>query len=81
MWINLGKLLMSGMWGVFIFNLVYAFPKPMNHFLNIAMILMALMHGIQLVMLKATQPTSITFCKQIKIFLFGVLELLRWQKK
>ncbi len=81
MWINLGKLLLSGIWGVLVFNLIHAFPKPMNHFLNIAMIFMVFIHGMQLVLLKAVQPQSITGWQQVKIFLFGVFEVLHSQKK
>ncbi|EIS89818.1 hypothetical protein YPPY89_4613 [Yersinia pestis PY-89] len=48
-----------------------------------AMIFMVLMHGLQLVLLKSTQPKDqpISGLQQFKIFVFGVFELLAWQKK
>ncbi len=47
------------------------------------MIFMVLMHGLQLVLLKSTQPKDqpISGLQQFKIFVFGVFELLAWQKK
>ncbi|EEP94740.1 hypothetical protein yaldo0001_1560 [Yersinia aldovae ATCC 35236] len=41
------------------------------------------MHGLQLVLLKSTQPKDqpISGWQQLKIFVFGVFELLVWQKK
>ncbi|MOA69553.1 hypothetical protein D3C78_1978100 [compost metagenome] len=44
---------------------------------------MVVMHGLQLVLLKSTQPKDqpISRWLETKIFIFGVFELLDWQKK
>ncbi len=45
---------------------------------------MVLMHGMQMALLKSTLPKDgpqMTRGEQIRIFLFGVFELLVWQKK
>jgi putative membrane protein len=84
MLINIGRLLMLCIWGFLLANLVHPFPKPLNIFLNVAMIFMALMHGLQLTLLKSTQPKegpALSRAQQFRIFLFGVFELLAWQKK
>ena len=64
MLINIGRLLMLCVWGFLILNLVHPFPRPLNIFVNVALIFTVLMHGMQLA-----------------LFLFGVFELLVWQKK
>lgn len=84
MLINLGRLLMLCVWGFLILNLIQPFPRPLNIFVNVALIFMVLMHGLQLAMLKATQPKDAPPMgkpKQFRIFLFGVFELLAWQKR
>lgn len=83
-WINLGRLLMLGIWGILIFNLINPFPRPLNIFMTVAMIFTLLMHGFQLLLLKASQPKespALSHAVQARIFLFGVFELLAWQKK
>ena len=84
MWLNLGRLLMVFVWAFLLLNLVHPFPRPLTYFVNVALIFMVLMHGLQLVLLKATQPKDgvrLSRITQIKIFFFGVFELLAWQKK
>ncbi|MDN0094260.1 DUF1145 family protein [Yersinia rohdei] len=83
MWINLGRLLMLGVWFFLLLNLFQPFPTPLRYFINVAMIFMVLMHGLQLVLLKSTQPKDqpISGLQQFKIFAFGVFELLAWQKQ
>ncbi|MFE8115374.1 DUF1145 family protein [Brenneria goodwinii] len=84
MWINLGRLLMLGIWGILVFNLIQPFPRPLNIFMIVAMIFTLLMHGFQLLLLRASQPKdspSLSQAFQARIFLFGVFELLAWQKK
>ena len=42
------------------------------------------MHGMQLALLKSTLPKDgpqMTTAEKVRIFLFGVFELLVWQKK
>jgi len=82
--INLGRLLMLGVWAFLILNLFHPFHRPLNIFVNVALIFMVIMHGLQLGLLKATQPKegpAISKAMEIKIFIFGVFELLAWQKK
>lgn len=84
MWINLGRLLMLLVWGFLLTNLIHPFPKPMKYFFDIALIFMVIMHALQLFLLKATltknEPKFPVFF-QIRMFLFGVFEMLAWQKK
>lgn len=83
-WINFGRLLMLGIWGFLLFNLIQPFPRPLNIFMTVAMIFTILMHGFQLLLLKASQPKdspSLSRALQGRIFLFGVFELLAWQRK
>ncbi|AWK14981.1 DUF1145 family protein [Candidatus Fukatsuia symbiotica] len=83
MWINFGRLLMLTTWGFLLLNLFRFFPKPLRYFIDVAMIFMMLMHGLQLALLRSTQPKDqpISGWQQTKIFIFGVFELLAWQKK
>ncbi|PQQ39168.1 hypothetical protein C6H68_03020 [Photorhabdus luminescens] len=83
MLIQLGKLLMSCVWGFLIFNLIHPFPKPLKYFMDIAMIFMVVMHAFQMLLLKASQPKDqkLSSLIQTKIFFFGVFELLSMQKK
>ncbi|MBA0168436.1 MULTISPECIES: DUF1145 family protein [Pectobacterium] len=84
MLINLGRLLMLGVWGFLLLNLIQPFPRPLNIFMTVAMVFMILMHGFQLLLLKSSQPKdspALNRALQARIFLFGVFELLAWQKK
>lgn len=81
--INLGRLLMLCIWAFLVLNLIQPFPRPLNIFVNVAMIFMVIMHGLQLGLMKATQPKDsppLSSAAQAKIFIFGVFELLVWQK-
>ena len=83
MLINIGRLLMLCVWGFLILNLVHPFPRPLNIFVNVALIFTVLMHGMQLALLnRFTErwPTN-GHRERILVFLFGVFELLVWQKK
>ncbi|MGE4389709.1 MAG: DUF1145 domain-containing protein, partial [Citrobacter sp.] len=46
MLINLGRLLMLGVWAFLLLNLVQPFPRPLNIFVNVALVFMVLMHGM-----------------------------------
>ena len=84
MWLNLGRLLMVCVWAFLLLNIVQPFPKPLTYFVNVALIFMVIMHGLQLVLLRATQPkdsAKLSRLTQVKIFFFGVFELRAWQKK
>lgn len=84
MLINLGRLLMLGVWAFMLLNLFQPFPRPLNIFVNVAMFFTILMHGLQLVLLKSTQAKDaapITKVQELRIFIFGVFELLAWQKQ
>lgn len=69
--------------GILLLNLFQPFPKPLNIFVNVALIFMILMHGLQLTLLKATQPKDappLGRFEQVRIFIFGVFELVARQK-
>lgn len=84
MLINLGRIIMVFIWCVLLLNLVHPASKPLKYFIDVALIFMVVMHGLQLVLLKTTQPANaskMTRAEQVKLFFFGVFELLAWQKK
>lgn len=84
MFINIGRLLMLLVWTVMLYNMFIPFAKPLNYILNIAFIFMVIMHILKLIMLKiALANEQIQFSKaaQIRLFFFGVFELLAWQKQ
>jgi len=84
MLINLGRLLMLGVWAFLILNLIHPFPRPLNIFVNVALVFTAFMHALQMVMLKTALPKEgpqMTAAEQWRVFLFGVFELLVWQKR
>jgi putative membrane protein len=71
MLINFGRVLMLCVWAFLLLNLFQPFPKPLNIFVNVALIFMILMHGLQLTLLKATQPKDappLSRFEQIRIF-------------
>lgn len=81
---NIGRLLMISIWFVMVFNLIHPLHRPLNIFLNVALIFTLLMHGLQVTMLKSTLPAEqkkLGFIQETKIFLCGVFELMIWQKK
>lgn len=70
-------------WGFMLYNLIWCFPHPLNIFIYVALILMVVMHTLQLLLLNTLQRyTGQTFPPmiQVKIFVFGVFELLAIQK-
>lgn len=82
--INLGRLLMLCIWGFLILNLFQPFPRPLNIFINVALVFTVFMHALQATMLKNALPKDgpqMSNAEQIRIFIFGVFELLVWQKK
>lgn len=84
MLINFGRVVMVFIWGVLLLNLVHPATKPLKYFIDVALIFMVIMHGLQVVLLKATQTANgpkMTRKEEIKLFVFGVFELLSWQKK
>lgn len=84
MLLNLGRLLMLCVWGFLLANLIHPYPKPLTYFINVALIFMILMHGLQLVLLRTTQTKDappIDRVTRAKVFLFGVFELVARQKK
>lgn len=84
MLINLGRLLMVFVWGFLLLNVFHPFPKPLKYFVDVALFFMVIMHGLQLVLMRTTQPQTapkLSGLTQAKIFFFGVFELLAWQKK
>lgn len=84
MLINFGRLLMICVWGFMVFNLIHPYPRPLNIFVNVALIFTVLMHGLQVTLLQSTltkQEPRLTLTQKTRIFLFGVFELLVWQKR
>ena len=84
LFINLGRLLMLGVWGILLLNLFQPFPGPLKYFMHVAMAFMFFMHGLQLIMLKTTLPKDgekISGWQEFRIFVLGVFELLAWQRK
>lgn len=84
MLINAGRILMIFVWAFLLLNLVQPFPKPLTYFVNVALFFMVIMHGLQLVLMRTTQPAGapkLSGLMQLKVFFFGVFELLAWQKK
>lgn len=78
-----GRLLMLLVWGMLLFNLFLPFPRPVNIFMNVALVFTVIMHGLQLVLLKISQKTigaPLHYRQQWGIFIFGVFELLSIQK-
>ncbi|GAA0483249.1 MULTISPECIES: DUF1145 family protein [Tatumella] len=79
-----GRILMLFVWAFLLMNIVHPAPKPLKYFIDVALFFMVVMHGLQLVLLRATQPKdgpALGGLTQLKIFFFGVFELLAWQKK
>lgn len=84
MLINLGRVLMLCVWAFLILNLIHPFPRPLNIFVNVALVFTAFMHALQMIMMKTALPKDgpqMTAAEQWRIFLFGVFELLVWQKR
>ena len=84
MLINTGRAVMLFIWAVLLLNLIHPATKPLKYFIDVALIFMVVMHGLQLVLLKSTQMGSapkLSRKDEIKIFIFGVFELLSWQNK
>ncbi|GKX55568.1 hypothetical protein SOASR030_16800 [Leminorella grimontii] len=81
--INVGRLMMIGVWGFLLLNLFQPFPSPLKYFLYVAMGFTLFMHGLQLALLKSTLPKDgekMSGAQSIRILLFGVFELLAWQQ-
>lgn len=83
MLINAGRVLMICVWGFMVFNLIHPFPKPLKYFMDVAMVFMVFMHALQTIFLKATLAKGEKLSKllQMRIFFFGVFEMLAIQKK
>lgn len=84
MLINIGRLVMAIIWGFLLYNLVQPFPVPGNYFLYVGLAFMTMMHGLKVLMLKTMilpgQPKP-TAAEQWRMFIFGVFELIAWQRK
>jgi putative membrane protein len=59
MLINLGRLLRLCLWGFLLYNLFRHFPKPLKYFIDVVLFFIVVMNGLQLVLLKATQPIEL----------------------
>lgn len=84
MLINAGRAIILLVWGFLLVNLLKPFPVPVNYFLYFSLGFMVFMHSLKLLMLKSTLmlgEQKLTALEQLRIFLFGVFELLAWQRK
>lgn len=84
MLINLGRLADAVRLGLSVIESVSALPEAAEYLCQRRADFMILMHGLQLTLLKATQPKEappLSRFEQIRIFIFGVFELVAWQKK
>ncbi|BDH44216.1 hypothetical protein TUM12370_02600 [Salmonella enterica subsp. enterica serovar Choleraesuis] len=82
--LNFGRFLMLCVWAFMVFNLISPYPRPLNIFVNVALIFTVLMHGLQMTLLQSTLDKNaprLTLAEKTRIFLFGVFELIAWQKK
>lgn len=78
-----GRVLMVLVWGGLLLNIPVPFPHPLNIFINAALVFTLMMHGLQLLLLKAGMAKTeqpLTRGQQWRIFIFGVFELLAMQK-
>lgn len=76
MLINAGRLLMVFVWAFLLLNVVHPFPKPLTYFVNVALFFMVIMHGLQLVLMRTTQPQGsdkLSGLTQAKIFSLAYL--------
>jgi len=84
MGINFGRFCMLIIWGFLLYNLIHPFHRPLNFFFDFALFFMVAMHGLQLILLKATltrNEPKLSRAFQARMFFFGVFEMLAWQKK
>jgi putative membrane protein len=82
--INFGRLLMIGVWGILLLNLFQPFPKPLKYLMHVVLIFTFFMHALQLLMIKSTRSpdkAKISAWQEFKIFAFGVFELMDLQRK
>lgn len=82
--LNIGRLLMLCVWVFMVANVVHPYPRPLNIFVNVALVFTVVMHGLQMTLLQSTldkEAPKLSFAEKTRIFLFGVFELLAWQKK
>lgn len=82
--INAGRLIMVGVWCFLLFNLFKPFPSPLKYFLYVAGGFTLFMHGLQLALLRSTLPKDgkkLSRAQSVRILLFGVFELLAWQRE
>lgn len=84
MFILIGKLFYLFIWLFLLFNLIHPYPRPANIVLNIGLIAFVIMHGLQAGILHSTmtnQEKSEDRFKVLRLFLFGVFEVLSWKNK
>lgn len=84
MFIMIGKAIYLCIWLFLLFNLIYPFPSPANVVANIALATFTLIHGLQAWLLNSTLSTQEKRqdkFKVLRMFLFGVFEVLSWKQK
>lgn len=84
MFIVLGKIVYAFIWLFLLFNLIAPYPKPANIVANIALAAFAITHGLQAWLLSSTlssQEKQQDRFRTLRMFIFGVFEVLSWKKK
>lgn len=82
MFVLFGKIVMSMIWCMMLINLFFPFPAPANIFVNGALILFVVSHGLQAWLLNQTltQKEKKTIVLW-RLFFFGPFEALSWKKR
>lgn len=83
MFILLGKTVYLFIWLFLLFNLVMPYSKPANFVAYIALATFVIIHGLQAWLLSSTltnQEKQQDRFKVLRMFLFGVFEVLSWKK-
>lgn len=79
--ITLGKLMFAAIWGLMFYNLICPLPSPANVFINIALLIFIITHGLQTWLLSKTLTSKEkNSAILIKMFFFGAFEALSWKK-
>lgn len=77
--IQLARLAYLLVWLFLLINLLFPYPKPAQVIANIALITLAVLHGLQSIMLRLTltpEEKKQNKLNLIRLFLFGAVEIL-----
>lgn len=79
----IGKIVYLIIWIFLLFNLIMPYPKPANLVAYLALAMFAIIHGLQAWLLSSTltrQEKQQDRFKIMRMFIFGVFEVLSWKK-